>query len=81
MLVQGAGRRREVGVSFALGARGVQIVRQLLCESIALSLIAGVLGVGLAYASFNAIVSIAPMEVPRLDEAVRSGMIRNAAYP
>ena len=69
LLVRGAGRQREVAVRFALGARRLQIVRQLVSESILLSLIAGVLGVGLAYASFNAIVSLAPMEVPRLDEA------------
>ncbi len=69
LLVQGAGRRREVAVRFALGARRVQIVRQFLCESIVLSLFAGLLGVGLAYASFSAIVSLAPIEVPRLDEA------------
>ncbi len=69
LLVQGAGRRREVAVRFALGARRLQIVRQLFCESIVLSLIAGVLGVGLAYVSFGAIVSLAPIEVPRLDEA------------
>src|SRR6185503_10003326 len=31
--------------------------------------LAGVLGVGLAYVSFTAIVSLAPIEVPRLDEA------------
>ena len=69
LLVHGAGRRREVAVRFALGARRLQIVRQLFCESIVLSLIAGVLGVGLAYVSFGAIVSLAPIEVPRLDEA------------
>ena len=69
LLVHGAGRRREVAVRFALGARRLQIVRQLFWESIVLSLIAGVVGIGLAYVSFDAIVSFAPIEVPRLDEA------------
>ena len=69
LLIHGAGRRREVAVRFALGARRLQVVRQLFCESIVLSLIAGVAGVGLAYASFDAIVALAPVEVPRLDEA------------
>jgi putative ABC transport system permease protein len=73
LLVHGAGRRREVAVRFALGARRLQIVRQLFCESIVLALIASVLGVGLAYVSFGAIVSIAPIEVPRLDEAAIDG--------
>ena len=69
LLVHGTGRRREVAVRFALGARRLQIVRQLFWESIVLSLIAAIVGVGLAYVSFDAIVSFAPIEVPRLDKA------------
>jgi putative ABC transport system permease protein len=69
LLVQGAGRRREVAVRLALGARRLQILWQLLWESMVVCVIAGVLGVAIAYASFHAIVSLAPIEVPRLDEA------------
>jgi putative ABC transport system permease protein len=69
LLIHGAGRRREVAVRFALGAGRLQVVRQLFWESIVQTLIAGVVGVGLAYVSFDAIVSFAPIEVPRLDEA------------
>jgi putative ABC transport system permease protein len=73
LLIHGAGRRREIAVRFALGARRLQIVRQLLCESILLSVLAGGLGVALAYGSFGAIVSLAPIEVPRLAEAAIDG--------
>jgi putative ABC transport system permease protein len=69
LLVHGAGRKREIAVRLALGARRLQIVRQLFCEAIVLSLVAAVLGVGLAYVSFGTLVSLAPIEVPRLDEA------------
>ena len=69
LLVQSASRRREVAVRLALGARRWQIVRQRLCESLLLSLLAGIIGVGLAYLGFDAIVGLAPIEVPRLDQA------------
>jgi putative ABC transport system permease protein len=69
LLVHAASRRREVAVRMALGARRWQIVRQLLCESLLLSVFAGLIGVGLAYLSFDAIVGLAPIEVPRLEHA------------
>ena len=69
LLVHGAARRREVAVRLALGARRLQVVRQLFWESIVLSLLAGGVGAGLAYISLDAIVSFAPIGVPRLDEA------------
>jgi putative ABC transport system permease protein len=69
LLIRGSGRRREIAVRCALGARRLQILRQLFWEAVVLSLIAGAVGVGLAYVSFDAIVSLAPLDVPRLDEA------------
>jgi putative ABC transport system permease protein len=69
LLVHGASRRREVAVRLALGARRSQIVRQLLSEALILSLVAGAVGIGLAYASFDWIVALAPIDVPRLHEA------------
>jgi putative ABC transport system permease protein len=69
LLVHSASRRRDVAVRYALGARRWQIVRPLLVESMLLSLFAGAIGIGLAYLSFDTIVGLAPIEVPRLDEA------------
>lgn len=69
LLIHSAPRRREVAVRLALGARRWQIVRQRLYESLLLALIAGAIGVGLAYATFDAIVGLAPIEVPRLTDA------------
>jgi putative ABC transport system permease protein len=69
LLVQNAPRRREVAVRLALGARRWQIVRQLLSESILLSLAAGAVGVALGYAAFDTIVGLAPIDVPRLEDA------------
>ena len=69
LLVHSAARRNEVAVRLALGARRWQIARQLLCESLLLSLLAGAIGVAVAYVSFDAIVALAPIDVPRLEQA------------
>lgn len=79
LLVHGAARRREVAVRFALGARRSHIIRQLLGESLILSLTGCAGGIGLANATIGAIVRLVPVEVPRLDEASIDGRAALAA--
>lgn len=68
MLARGATRQREVALRSALGAGRFRIIRQLLTESIFLSVCGGVLGFVLAYLGLRALIAMAPRDIPRLDE-------------
>ena len=68
LLARSAARQREFGIRLALGAGPRRIVRQLLTESLLLSVLGGALGIALAAWAMGPLVALAPSEIPRLGD-------------
>jgi putative ABC transport system permease protein len=67
LLARSAVRTREFAVRLALGASRVQVARQLVTESVLLSLIGGVVALAIATWGLNAVLAAAPGSVPRIE--------------
>jgi putative ABC transport system permease protein len=68
LLARASGRQQEMAVRSALGASRGRMVRQMLTESMLLSLIGGVAGIATAVGTLGFILRFVPSNVPRLNE-------------
>ena len=70
-------RVRELTVRHALGAGRGRILRQLMTESLLLTLVGGLLGIGLAYAGLHGLLALLPANfpLPRLAEIHVDGRV------
>jgi len=66
LIARGFMRQREIAVRLSLGATRGQLVRQLLTESVLLSLIGGTIGVGLSMALTRGLIALIPQPQPLL---------------
>ena len=80
LLARSSGRRREIAIRLTMGASRRRLARQLLTESTLLSVISGVVALLTVLLLKNAIVSLAPADIPRLNEVDVSAGVLSFAF-
>ena len=68
LLIRATGRRRELATRAALGAGRGHIIRQLLTESLVISLTGGLLGLVLGFVGVRLLLVLNPGGIPRIGE-------------
>jgi predicted permease len=69
LLIRVTTRAREMAIRTAIGARRSRLARQLLTETVLITLVGGTFGILLAGFGLRAIEVLGPHEIPRLSEA------------
>jgi putative ABC transport system permease protein len=75
LLVRTTERQKEIAIRLALGAGRARIVRQLLSESVLISLMGGLAGLLIGMWMKDGILTLAPQNVPRLGEVRLDGAV------
>lgn len=79
LLAQAAARQREIAIRRALGAGRGRLVRQFVAEALLLLAASAGLGVAAAWAGTRTLISLAPADLPRLDEVSINGVVLSFA--
>jgi predicted permease len=66
LLMRAAGRTREMSIRMAAGGTRGRIIRQLLTESVLLSMFAALFGLGLGLAGVHFLIALIPSKIPRI---------------
>lgn len=80
LLARGAARQTEVAIRASLGAGGHRIIRQLLTESMLLSILGGIAGVFLALWSLGSLKGLLPPTMPRIEGIMIDGWVLFFAF-
>ena len=73
LLARATSRKREMAVRCALGATGARLARQVLVESLLVSLMGGAAGILVAEVGVRTLIALNPASLPRLDEITVNG--------
>ena len=80
VLARTISRQREVAIRAALGASRTRLLRQVISETVLLSVIGGALGIALAYLSVHLIVTSLAAQLPRAGEISLDGPVLAFAF-
>ena len=75
LLARAASRRKEIALRTALGASRGRLVRQMITESVLVSAIGGLIGLGLSAWSVDLLIASAPDSIPRIQEVGVDGRV------
>ncbi|TAN20666.1 MAG: ABC transporter permease [Acidobacteria bacterium] len=75
LLARALGRQKEISIRLALGARRSHILRQLLTESVLLSLLGAAFGAMLAWLGIRAVVGLSAFTLPQVNPIAVNGTV------